>query len=102
MNVKLQTQGFALTPGIGSRVHERVDKALDRYSEDIVSVDVFLKDVNGPKGGDELNLLSPDNIHVQQVMKASDGTRTGIGALEQIVIGPYAPAGFTGLLDGAS
>ena len=50
----------------------------------------------------ELNLLSPDNIHVQQVMKASDGSRSGIGVLEQIVIGPYAPAGFTEMLDGAS
>jgi hypothetical protein len=50
----------------------------------------------------ELNLLSPDNIHVQQVMKASDGIRSGIGVLEQIVIGPYAPAGFTEMLDGAS
>lgn len=50
----------------------------------------------------ELNLLAPENIHVQQVMKASDGERTGIGVLEQIVIGPYAPAGFKDVLDGAS
>jgi hypothetical protein len=50
----------------------------------------------------ELDLLAPENIHVQQVVRASDGERTGIGVLEQIVIGPYAPAGFTGMLDGAS
>ena len=49
----------------------------------------------------ELNLLSPENIHVQQVVKASDGQRTGMGVLEQVVIGPYAPAGFTALADGA-
>lgn len=49
----------------------------------------------------ELNPLAPDNLHVQQVVKASDGERTGIGVLEQIVIGPYAPAGFVDLLDGA-
>ena len=30
------------------------------------------------------------------------GLGAGIGALEQIVIGPYAPAGFTQLLDGAA
>ena len=42
-----------------------------------------------------------ENLHVQQVVRARDGERTGIGVLEQIVIGPYAPAGFTGLLDGA-
>ena len=48
----------------------------------------------------ELDLLRPENLHVQQVVKASDGERTGIGALEQVVIGPYAPAGFTDMLDG--
>ena len=50
----------------------------------------------------ELNLLAPENVHVQQVMRATDGERTGIGVLEQIVIGPYEPAGFKDLLDGAS
>ena len=49
----------------------------------------------------QLDLLAPDNLHVQQVVKASDGERTGIGVLEQIVIGPYAPAGFKKFLDGA-
>ncbi len=50
----------------------------------------------------ELDLLAPENIHVQQVVKVADGHRHGIGALEQIVIGPYAPAGFTDMLDGAA
>lgn len=50
---------------------------------------------------DELDLLRPENIHVQQICRVEDGERTGVGALEQIVIGPYAPAGFTGPLDGA-
>ncbi len=48
-----------------------------------------------------LDLLAPDNIHVQQVVAVSDGEHTGIGALEQIVVGPYEPAGFTDLFDGA-
>ncbi|MEM9563916.1 MAG: hypothetical protein AAGA93_14945 [Actinomycetota bacterium] len=49
----------------------------------------------------ELDPLQPENVHVQQVVIAADDAgRTGIGALEQIVIGPYAPAGFTDLLDG--
>lgn len=50
---------------------------------------------------DQLDLLAPENIHVQQVVRATDGDRTGIGVLEQIVIGPYAPAGFTDFFDGA-
>lgn len=50
----------------------------------------------------ELDLLRPENIHVQQIVKASDGQRQGLGVLEQIVIGPYTPAGFTNWLDGAA
>jgi hypothetical protein len=49
----------------------------------------------------ELDLLAPENIHVQQVVQASDGQRTGIGVLEQLVIGPYGPAGLAEFLDGA-
>jgi hypothetical protein len=49
----------------------------------------------------QLNPLEPWNLHTQQVVRASDGTRTGIGVLEQIVVGPYAPGGFTEFLDGA-
>ncbi len=49
----------------------------------------------------ELDLLQPENIHVQQVVTANDGTETGIGVLEQICLGPYRPAGFIGALDGA-
>lgn len=48
-----------------------------------------------------LDPLAPDNIHVQQVVRVTDGERSGIGALEQILVGPYAPSGFTEFLDGA-
>ncbi|MFZ5670189.1 MAG: hypothetical protein ACOY4K_11895 [Pseudomonadota bacterium] len=46
----------------------------------------------------------PFNLHVQALSEvaftAPDGTtRTGRGVLEQLVIGPHAPSGFTGLLD---
>ena len=51
----------------------------------------------------ELDPLAPENIHVQQVVRVSDDQgRSGIGALEQIVVGPYAPAGFTDWFDGAA
>ena len=49
----------------------------------------------------QLDPLAPENLHVQQLVQASDGQRTGVGVLEQIVIGQYSPAGFKGLLDGA-
>jgi len=48
-----------------------------------------------------LDMLRPENFHVQQVVRVSDGSREGIGVLEQVVLGPYAPAGFATMTDGA-
>jgi len=36
-----------------------------------------------------------------RIVHASDDRRTGIGSLEQIVIGPHAPAGLAEFSDGA-
>ncbi len=58
----------------------------------------------GSESFDPLTLdpLGRDNLHVQQVVRATDGDgRVGTGVLEQIVAGPYAPGGFTQFLDGA-
>lgn len=50
----------------------------------------------------QVDPLAPENLHTQQVCICTDNEgRRGIGVLEQIVIGPYAPAGFTQFLDGA-
>jgi hypothetical protein len=48
-----------------------------------------------------LDPLAMENVHVQQVVRASDGSREGAGILEQFIIGPYAPSGFEDMLDGA-
>jgi len=48
-----------------------------------------------------LDPLDPRHIHVQQLVRAKMGEREGIGVLEQLIIGPHVPSGFTGLLDGA-
>lgn len=50
----------------------------------------------------QLDMLARENIHVQQVVKATDGKRSGVGVLEQICIGPHAPSGFKQFLDGAT
>jgi len=51
MKVRIQSQGFTLTPTISARAHKRLSGLLDRYDEEVISVDVYLKDLNGPKGG---------------------------------------------------
>ena len=51
MNLRIQTQGFSLTPAIGAWVHEQMRNTIRRYSDELIGVDVFLRDLNGPKGG---------------------------------------------------
>jgi hypothetical protein len=50
---------------------------------------------------DDLDPLRRENVHVQQVVRASDGREAGTGVLEQLCLGPYAPAGLAAFLDGA-
>lgn len=49
-----------------------------------------------------LDPLDPVNLHTQLVVRASDGARTGVGVLEQVILGPYAPVALRRWLDGAS
>lgn len=49
----------------------------------------------------DLDPMAPSHLHVQQLCRATMGDRIGVGILEQLVIGPHGPAGFTELLDPA-
>lgn len=49
----------------------------------------------------QIDMLAPENLHVQQVVRVRSGARQGIGVLEQVCVGPYAPGGFTQFFDGA-
>jgi hypothetical protein len=49
----------------------------------------------------ELDPMDPRHLHVQQLVRARMGERTGLGVLEQLVIGPHAPSGFQSILDPA-
>lgn len=57
MNIKTRSQDFGLTPAIDRFVREQLQSALARIDEDVVSVDVFLKDANGPRGGFDKQVL---------------------------------------------
>jgi len=41
----------------------------------------------------------PLHLHIQAVCEATLGTRRGIGILEQLILGPHRPTGFSQLLD---
>ncbi|WP_317930796.1 hypothetical protein [Halioxenophilus sp. WMMB6] len=50
---------------------------------------------------DDIDPLTWDNIHIQQLVKARSGDQIGYGVLEQMNIGPYLPYGLTSWFDGA-
>ncbi|UOR16803.1 hypothetical protein [Qipengyuania aquimaris] len=51
---------------------------------------------------DAIDPLAPENLHVQTLVRVngSDGSE-GLGVFEQLIMGPFAPLGLTGMLDGA-
>lgn len=58
MNITTRTQDFEMSSAIDQFARNHVHNALRHFSDDILSVDVFMKDTNGPKGGvDKLALL---------------------------------------------
>ena len=50
----------------------------------------------------DLDPMALENQHIQQVVRARSGGRTGVGVLEQLCFGPHAGYGFKEFLDGAS
>ena len=57
MKIECRAQGFILTPTIDGFVRDAVHSTLGRFSDDIVAVDLFMKDTNGPKGGIDQQVL---------------------------------------------
>lgn len=51
---------------------------------------------------DDVDPAASTSIHVQQLVVARWGPRTGIGVLEQLAIGNHDPSGLSGLFDGAA
>ncbi|WP_334141957.1 hypothetical protein [Rhabdothermincola sp.] len=49
----------------------------------------------------DLDPLDVTNLHVQQLVRATDGEQVGVGVLEQLVINEHRPSGLLGFLDGA-
>jgi putative sigma-54 modulation protein len=57
MIVSTSSHNVQLHPGIHEFVEHAIQDALSRFDNEVVSVDVFLKDVNGPKGGPDKQVI---------------------------------------------
>ena len=101
--MKITTQSQAITIGNHARtfVRKRVKSALMRFDHAIKRVDVYLKDINGPKGGADKQVTvvvwmisgprvagetTDENMHaavVGAVDKAKRGVRRAIGKAQE-------------------
>ena len=68
MNITTRAQDFEMTTSIDQYVRAQVRRTLHRFSEDILAVDVFMKDTNGPKGGLDKQALIRVRLHNRQVI----------------------------------
>ena len=57
MKIGLQTQGFELTQAIEDHVNKQLQRCLGNVEDHVFTVEVFLSDINGPKGGNDKKAL---------------------------------------------
>ena len=84
MNIQLQTQGFELTEAISAHVHRQINFNLANFDSHIMSVDVFLSDINGPKGGPDKKALICVRLDTRSTV-AVEQTRADLYAAVKIV-----------------
>lgn len=68
MNITTRAQDFATTNAIDQFVRDQVLASLQRFGEEIMAVDVFMKDANGPKGGIDKHALIRVRLRNRQVI----------------------------------
>ncbi|MDJ0813768.1 MAG: HPF/RaiA family ribosome-associated protein [Woeseiaceae bacterium] len=68
MNITTTTQNFESSVALDTFVRSRLKNALARLDEDIIAIDVFMKDVNGPKGGVDKQALIRVRLRNRQVI----------------------------------
>jgi ribosome-associated translation inhibitor RaiA len=68
MDITTRAQDFEMSQAIDRFVREQVRAALWRLREDIIAVDVFMKDSNGPKGGIDKQALIRVRLRNRQVI----------------------------------
>jgi ribosome-associated translation inhibitor RaiA len=84
MNIKISAQGLRLEAATDVFVREQIFSALQRFEEQVVSVDAFLKDINGPKGGIDKQVLIRIRLRNRQVI-ATEITRANFRAAVVVV-----------------
>ncbi len=68
MDINVSARGLGIDPNTDSFVRRQIRAALQHFEEQVVSVDAFLEDVNGPKGGIDKRVLVRVRLRNRQVI----------------------------------
>ncbi len=79
MKINLHVQGFESTPAIVAHVHRQLDFNLANFADHIQTVDVYIKDINGPKGGEDMKAIICVRLFGRQTVKV-ESTREDLYA----------------------
>lgn len=82
MDITARAQGFDLTEAIDGFLREQLRTAIVRFEEGIQSIDVFMKDTNGPKGGVDKQVLIRVQLRSGQVVTTETTHENLYGAIK--------------------
>ena len=82
MNISTTAQGFELSAAIDAFVRDALRSGLRRFSEDIISVDVYLKDTNGPRGGVDKQVVMKFQLRNRQKVALTTSRENLYGAIK--------------------
>ena len=68
MDITTTAQNFEASVPLDAFVRSQLSNALGRMATDIIAIDVFMKDVNGPKGGVDKQALIRVQLRNRQII----------------------------------
>jgi ribosome-associated translation inhibitor RaiA len=69
MQIQVHTQGFDTTPAIDAYARKEVGRNLVNAQDHVTAVDVYLSDINGPRGGEDKKALIRIRLDSRLVVK---------------------------------
>lgn len=82
MNITTTAQNFAADSAVDIFVRHELQNALARLDSDIIAIDVFMKDINGPKGGVDKRALIRVQLGNRQVITTKTEHENLFGAIK--------------------
>jgi ribosomal subunit interface protein len=68
MNITARAHDFELSDAIAGFARDQLHAALNRFSDGIIFVDVYMKDTNGPRGGADKQVLVRVRLRNRQLI----------------------------------